>query len=161
MDGTRAVGVEFLKAGQRQQVFAEREVILSGGVINSPQLLMLSGIGDRAQLKEHGITPVVHLPGVGKNLQDQVVARISFSREPSGPFHRMMRLDRAIAEFGKAYVLGKGMATSMPSAGVAFLRSRPGLPAPDLRHEPTLALASGEDRSEEHTSELQSRIHLV
>ena len=134
MDGTRAVGVEFLKAGQRQQVFAEREVILSGGVINSPQLLMLSGIGDRAQLKEHGITPVVHLPGVGKNLQDQVVARISFSREPSGPFHRMMRLDRAIAEFGKAYVLGKGMATSMPSAGVAFLRSRPGLPAPDLQN---------------------------
>ena len=44
-----------------------------------------------------------------------------------------MRLDRAIAEFGKAYVLGKGMATSMPSAGVAFLRSRPGLPAPDLQ----------------------------
>jgi len=133
MNANRATGVEYMQNGKSRHVFADREVILCGGVINSPQLLMLSGIGDPIQLKEHGIPTHVNLPGVGKNLQDQVVARIAFSREPSGPFHHMMRLDRAIVEFGKAYLFGQGMATSMPSAGVAFVRSKPGLPAPDLQ----------------------------
>jgi 4-pyridoxate dehydrogenase len=133
MNANRATGVEYMQNGKSRHVFADREVILCGGVINSPQLLMLSGIGDPVQLKEHGIPTHVNLPGVGKNLQDQVVARIAFSREPSGPFHHMMRLDRAIVEFGKAYLFGQGMATSMPSAGVAFVRSKPGLPAPDLQ----------------------------
>jgi choline dehydrogenase/4-pyridoxate dehydrogenase len=133
MNANRATGVQYMQNGKSRHVFADREVILCGGVINSPQLLMLSGIGDPIQLKEHGIPTHVNLPGVGKNLQDQVVARIAFSREPSGPFHHMMRLDRAIVEFGKAYLFGQGMATSMPSAGVAFVRSKPGLPAPDLQ----------------------------
>ena len=133
MNANRATGVEYLQNGKSQNAYANREVILCGGVINSPQLLMLSGIGDPVQLKEHGIPTHVNLPGVGKNLQDQVVARIAFSREPSGPFHHMMRLDRAIVEFGKAYLFGQGMATSMPSAGVAFVRSQSGLPAPDLQ----------------------------
>lgn len=133
MNANRAIGVEYLRNGKIQRVYADREVILCGGVINSPQLLMLSGIGEHVQLKDNGIPTQVNLPGVGKNLQDQVVARIAFGREPSGPFHHMMRLDRAIMEFGKAYLFGCGMATSMPSAGVAFVRSKPGLPAPDLQ----------------------------
>ena len=57
-DGRRAVGVEFDQAGQRQVVRARREVVLCGGAMNSPQLLMLSGIGDREQLGEHGIDVV-------------------------------------------------------------------------------------------------------
>ena len=67
-DGSRAVGVEYLQDGAKTFVGAEREVILAGGTINSPQLLMLSGIGDPAELEAHGIAVKVPLSGVGKNL---------------------------------------------------------------------------------------------
>lgn len=68
----RAYGVKFSKRGHEKIVKANREVILSAGAIQSPQLLMLSGVGDAEHLKEVGIYPVVHLPGVGQNLQDHV-----------------------------------------------------------------------------------------
>jgi len=72
LEGKRAVGVQYLHQGQRQQVRARREVLLSGGAYGSPQLLMLSGIGPTAHLQQHGI-PVAHdLPGVGQNLQDHI-----------------------------------------------------------------------------------------
>lgn len=72
LDGKHATGVEYLQGGQTLQVKAKREVILSGGAYGSPQLLMLSGIGPAAHLREHGI-PVQHaLPGVGQNLQDHI-----------------------------------------------------------------------------------------
>ncbi len=72
LEGQRAVGAEFLKDQQLQQIRARREVILCAGAFGSPQLLMLSGIGPAAHLKEHGI-PVVHeLPGVGQNLHDHL-----------------------------------------------------------------------------------------
>src|SRR4029077_12307187 len=69
LEGGRAVGVEYTRRGTAGIARAEREVILSGGVINSPQLLMLSGIGDPASLAPHGIRVAAELPGVGKNLQ--------------------------------------------------------------------------------------------
>ncbi|XP_052752103.1 glucose dehydrogenase [FAD, quinone]-like [Galleria mellonella] len=68
----KAYGVQFTKHGQHRIVKASKEVILSAGAIQSPQLLMLSGIGDARHLKENGIYPIVDLPGVGKNLQDHV-----------------------------------------------------------------------------------------
>lgn len=71
-DGTRAAGVEYTRRGKARQVRARREVILSGGAINSPQVLMLSGIGDPADLKRHGITPLVAAKAVGRNLQDHL-----------------------------------------------------------------------------------------
>lgn len=71
-NGRRACGVEYLRRGKPMQVRARREVILSGGAINSPQLLMLSGIGDASQLKHHGITPIVDAAAVGRNLQDHL-----------------------------------------------------------------------------------------
>jgi choline dehydrogenase len=70
--GDRVVGVRFLRGKTPVDVYAEREVIVSGGAINSPQLLMLSGIGPEAALRKHGITPRVVLPGVGQNLQDHL-----------------------------------------------------------------------------------------
>ncbi len=70
--GTRAVGAEYTSRGQTIQVQARREVILSGGAINSPQLLMLSGIGDPAQLKSLGIEPLIAAKAVGRNLQDHL-----------------------------------------------------------------------------------------
>jgi choline dehydrogenase-like flavoprotein len=70
LDGKRAIGVEYLRNGALHRAEAERDIILSGGVFNTPQLLMLSGIGNADHLREVGITPAHHLPGVGRNLQD-------------------------------------------------------------------------------------------
>src|SRR5580704_17355979 len=71
-DGHRAVGIEYLRDGERTVAQAEREIVLAGGVVNSPQLLLLSGIGDPAQLEAHGIAVRTSLPGVGRNLQDHM-----------------------------------------------------------------------------------------
>uniref|UniRef100_A0A5F4WF23 Choline dehydrogenase n=1 Tax=Callithrix jacchus TaxID=9483 RepID=A0A5F4WF23_CALJA len=71
-EGTRAVGVDYVKNGQSCRAYASKEVILSGGAINSPQLLMLSGVGNADDLKKLGIPVVCHLPGVGQNLQDHL-----------------------------------------------------------------------------------------
>ena len=78
LDGTRAVGVEFQRRGQQCVAHARREVVLCGGAINSPQLLMLSGIGDRDHLAEHGIDTVYHSPEVGQNLLDHLVTPLGF-----------------------------------------------------------------------------------
>ena len=132
-DRDRAVGVEYLSRGQLHAVYANDEVILAGGAVNSPQLMMLSGIGEPQHLGRHGVKTMLPLRGVGRNLQDQVVVRLAYSRNEPGPFHRMMRADRAAVEFSRSYLFGTGMASSLPSAGIAFLKSRPDLPAPDLQ----------------------------
>jgi choline dehydrogenase len=81
--GPRAVGVQLRRKGQAQQVRANKEVILAGGALNSPQLLMLSGIGEATELEKHGITVRVDLPGVGKNLQDHLdVCLVQGCRQP-------------------------------------------------------------------------------
>src|SRR5262249_32423680 len=71
-EGKRAVGVEYAQAGHVKQARAAREVIVAGGAINSPQILMLSGIGPADHLRQHGIAVVQALPGVGQNLQDHI-----------------------------------------------------------------------------------------
>jgi choline dehydrogenase/4-pyridoxate dehydrogenase len=106
LEGRRAAGVEYVKNGQRLHVRAEREVILSGGVINSPQLLMLSGIGDPEELKRHGIATTVALKGVGQNLQDHLSVIVAYARKVAGPLHAKLRLDRILRELGKAYFFG-------------------------------------------------------
>ena len=132
-EGERAVGVEYLRGGTRESVRADREVILSGGVINSPQLLMLSGVGDPAELARHGIPVRAEVPGVGKNLQDHVSVILMYERKESGPFHRMMRFDRIGREMVKAYLFGTGGAADVPGGITAFLKSRDGLDLPDIQ----------------------------
>src|SRR5271170_7466623 len=131
-DGRRAAGVEYIRRGETLAAHAEREVILSGGVINSPQLLMLSGIGDPAQLAGHGIAVKAALPGVGKNLQDHISAAIAYRRKEPGPFHRAMRLDRIVPALFRAYLHGEGPATELPTGRLAFLKSRPDAALPDI-----------------------------
>ncbi|MGF1624419.1 MAG: GMC family oxidoreductase, partial [Alphaproteobacteria bacterium] len=131
--GTRATGVEVVRSGKRETLLAEREVILAGGVINSPQLLMLSGIGDPAELARHGIETRVALPGVGGNLQDHVSVILMYERREPGPFHRMMRYDRIAREMARAYLTGTGFAADVPGGITAFLRSRPELALPDIQ----------------------------
>ncbi|KAL6259288.1 hypothetical protein P5V15_009207 [Pogonomyrmex californicus] len=95
----RAYGVEFIKDGRKQVVFAKKEVILSAGAINSPQLLMLSGIGPRIHLEQLGIPVIQNLPGVGQNLQDHIaVGGLSFliDYEISIVMNRMVNLNTAL-----------------------------------------------------------------
>jgi choline dehydrogenase-like flavoprotein len=113
---------------------AEREVILSGGVFNSPQLLMLSGIGHRDHLRELDI-PVRHdLPGVGRNLQDHPAVTLRWSRLEPGPFHRDMRVDRMLTNLTRAYLFGTGPATYLPGGTFAFIKTRPHLDMPDIQY---------------------------
>ncbi len=132
-ESDRAVGVEYLRGGRVFAARAAREVLLCGGTINSPQLLMLSGIGDRDDLRAHGIPVRVPLEGVGKNLQDHLSVAVEYRRKEPGPFAKNMRLDRIAIEIGRAYLLGTGFATDLPSGFMAFLKSTPGAALPDIQ----------------------------
>jgi 4-pyridoxate dehydrogenase len=131
MQDNRAIGVEFLQRGQTQTAHAGGEVILSGGTFNTPQLLMLSGIGPAAHLRELGIGTKIDLP-VGKNLQDHLAAQIMFSRKDGSAFRDNMRLDRMSLNMVRAYLFGNGPATVVPGGLHAFLKSRPDLAVPDI-----------------------------
>jgi len=133
LDGRRATGVEYASAGRLQRVAATREVLLAGGVFNTPQLLMLSGIGEPEHLREVGIAPAVSLPGVGKNLQDHLSVDVHHARLGRGPFHAEMRLDRTAVNMTRAYLLGTGPGTVLPSRLHAFLKTRRDLPVPDIQ----------------------------
>ena len=132
-DGRRVSGVEYIKNGETLAAHAAREVILCGGVINSPQLLMLSGIGDPQELAQHDIAVKVALPGVGKNLQDHISASIAYARKTPGPFHRAMRFDRIVPALARAYLHGEGIAGDLPGGIMAFLKSRPDALLPDVQ----------------------------
>ncbi len=127
IDSGRAVGVEFEKDGRRSVAYARREVVLCGGAVNTPQLLMLSGIGDRDQLADHGIDTVRHLPEVGRNLLDHLVAVLGFDV----PADTLYAAEKPKQLAG--YLLGRrGMLTSNVAEAYGFLRSRPELDLPDL-----------------------------
>jgi 4-pyridoxate dehydrogenase len=132
-DGDRATGVTYSHKGAMRTARADREVLLAGGAINSPQLLMLSGIGDPAQLRAHDIDVRVPLPGVGRNLQDHISSPIVYHRKAPGPLHRAMRADRIVKTLADAYLRGKGLATSLPVADMAFLRTRFANDMPDMQ----------------------------
>jgi 4-pyridoxate dehydrogenase len=134
IEAGRAIGVEYSsRGGETARANATREVILAGGVINSPQVLMLSGIGEPAELRASGIDVKVPLPGVGKNLQDHISAALTYSRKEPGKFHKAMRLDRIVRELAKAYLFGTGFASDVPGGIVAFLRSEPAAKLPDIQ----------------------------
>jgi 4-pyridoxate dehydrogenase len=132
MRGTRAIGVEFLKAsGDLIAAHAARDVILASGTFNSPQLLMLSGIGPAAHLRQVGIAPLVDLP-VGRNLQDHLGAYMTYARRQPGSFHREMRFDRMAVSMLRAYFFGTGPGTVVPGGLHAFIKTRPELAVPDI-----------------------------
>jgi 4-pyridoxate dehydrogenase len=133
-EGTSAVGIEYLWRDAPRQVRASREVIVSGGAVNSPHLLMLSGIGDADALRKLGINPVQQLPGVGCNLQDHLMVPINYRRiGPESALHRMLRVDRLVPALVSAIVAGKGPATVLPGGINTIIRSRPELDAPDIQ----------------------------
>lgn len=133
-EGRRAVGVEFLQRGRRRRLYARREVLLAAGALQSPQLLMLSGIGPAAELAHHGI-PLLHdAPEVGRNLQDHpdfVFGLRSDSLDAMGiSLAGIARMTREFLRFARER---RGMATSNFAECGGFLRTRPDLPAPDVQ----------------------------
>jgi 4-pyridoxate dehydrogenase len=131
LDGTHATGVEYVQDGATVRADAAREVILAAGTFNSPQILMLSGIGPAAHLREFDIKVVADLP-VGRNLQDHLGAYMSYSRREPGSFHREMRLDRMAVSMIRAYLFGSGPGTVVPGGLHAFIKTRPELAVPDI-----------------------------
>jgi 4-pyridoxate dehydrogenase len=132
LKGTRALGVDYLKgSGDRISAQAAREVILTSGTFNSPQLLMLSGIGPAAHLRELGIACVADLP-VGKNLQDHIGSYMTYDRKSPGAFHGEMRFDRMAMSMLRAYFHGTGPATVVPGGLHAFIKTRPEVAVPDI-----------------------------
>jgi choline dehydrogenase len=140
-EGTHVSGVEYIHDHQLKQAAASREVILCGGAINSPQTLLLSGIGPASQLEHFGIPVVVDLPGVGDNLQDHAMLAVHYAR-----------VQRAITEnfLGGAahqeYLQSQsGQFAANRTAGGAFVKTRPDLELPDMQ----LYVAPGDDAAAE------------
>lgn len=134
LDGKRVTGVSYQdSSGQTQTVTAKREVILSGGAINSPQMLMLSGIGDPEQLRTNGIDVVASLPGVGKNLQDHLQARLVFKcNEPT--LNDEVRSLFNQARIALKYAMFRaGPMTMAASLATGFLKTEDRLASPDIQ----------------------------
>ena len=134
LEGTRATGVEYRSATGLVQVRAEREVVLCGGAFNSPQLLMLSGIGPREELSRHGIKLHHALEGVGQNLQDHidVFVRVRARSRQSISMHPSYWLKglRALLQYLSNR---RGVLSSNGAEAGGFIRSRPEEPIPDLQ----------------------------
>jgi choline dehydrogenase len=129
LDGTRATGVAYTKDGAELEVRADAEVILSGGAINSPQLLMLSGIGPGAHLREHGIDVAVESSGVGQNLQDHPVSGVLSYTKDTSDVAEMLGLGNLL----KWRATGRGPLSSNVADTGAFFASRDDLDLPDIQ----------------------------
>ncbi len=130
-----AIGVEVARAGGRIEVIgAEREVILSASAINSPKLLMLSGIGPGAHLAEHGIEVLADRPGVGANLQDHLELYIQYASKQPITLYRYWNLVSKV-RIGAQWLLTRtGLGTSNQFESAAFIRSRAGVEYPDIQY---------------------------
>lgn len=133
-DGNRASGLIFRRAGQDQTVAARREVIVSAGAFGSPQLLMLSGIGPGAHLRQMGV-PVLHdLPAVGQNLQDHLDFILAWSSRDTDSFGFSLRAAARMPGHILNWVRrGRGMLTTPFAEGAGFLKTAPGLDRPDVQ----------------------------
>jgi choline dehydrogenase len=148
IENRRAVGVEYIRDGALEQARAEREVILAGGAVNSPQLLLLSGIGPANELSALGIRIVHDLPGVGKNLQDHPMVSVGYlSKKPVS-----ITSAESIPNFVRWLIFKRGpLASNVAEAGI-FLRTQEGMRAPDLQilFGPAYYVNHGFDRRKEH-----------
>lgn len=148
VENNRATGVEFMRDGATQTARADAEVILAGGTVNSPQVLLLSGIGPANDLRPLGITVVQDLPGVGQNLQDHPMVSVGYlCTQP-------VSLDGAetLANLLRYFIFKSGPLTSNVAEAGLFLRTRVGAQAPDLQllFGPAYYRAHGLVRRKEH-----------
>jgi choline dehydrogenase len=145
-DSNRAIGVEYLKGarlyrahaspnldpGEQRQAFASRETILCGGAFNTPQLLMLSGIGSREELERHGVKVQIDLPGVGRNLQDRYEVSVVNRMRADWKALAGAGFDRRDRQYGEWAADRSGVYTTNGGALVMTKKSQPARPIPDL-----------------------------
>lgn len=151
-EGKRAVGVEYQQKGKTVTVRAGKEVLLAGGAVNSPQLLLLSGIGDGAYLQRWGLDVVSDLPGVGQNLQDHLDACLHYecpqpiTLNSQGNIFRMLMTGMQYTFFKKGVARGNGLETG------AFLKSDPSCDVPDLQYHfiPAIMMDHAREKYEGH-----------
>jgi choline dehydrogenase len=137
-EGRRAVGVEVEERGAVKRIRARREVIVSGGAINSPMLLMNSGVGPAAELQSIGIEPRHDLPGVGKNLQDHVQARFTFLTQQPGTLNEILTSPRQQARMAFEWLTSSsGQLAVGATEATLFARSNPSETVPDLQFQST------------------------
>ena len=129
----RATGVEVLRKGRREVIGAEREVVLAASSINSPKLLMLSGIGPGGHLAEHGIEVVADRPGVGANLQDHLEMYIQMASLQPITLYKHWNIVSKAAIGAQWLFFKKGMGASNQFESAGFIRSRAGIPYPDIQ----------------------------
>jgi len=148
LERNRAVGVEYVANGAIKSALADREVLLAGGAINSPQLLLLSGIGPAEELKRAGIRAAHDLPGVGKNLQDHPMVSVGYlCTQPVS-----MASAESIGNLLRYVLFKRGPLTSNVAEAGIFARTRPGIDAPDLQlvFGPAYYVNHGFDTHKEH-----------
>jgi choline dehydrogenase len=133
IENGRATGVSYFADGVETVAHAKREVILCGGSYNSPQLLLLSGVGPAEQIAEHGITPVHDLPGVGKNLSEHVVFHVQFALKEPITFLSRLRADKVAMSVLQWAMFRTGDFATQALTALAFVRSRADLERPDIQ----------------------------
>jgi choline dehydrogenase-like flavoprotein len=161
-EGKRAVGVEYRKGAELKQIRARREVIVSSGAFQTPQLLMLSGVGNSAALAKHGIESVHHLPGVGQNLQDHpdfIFAYTSDDPNCTGiSFGGIARIFRAIGQYRRER---RGPMTSNFAECGGFLKTRPELGVPDIQLHFGMAMVDDHGRKRHWGSGFSCHVCLL
>jgi choline dehydrogenase-like flavoprotein len=161
-EGKRAVGVEYRQGKELKQFRARREVIVASGAFQTPQLLMLSGVGDSAALAKYGIESVHHLPGVGQNLQDHpdfIFAYTSDDPNFTGiSFGGIARIFRAIGQYRRER---RGPMTSNFAECGGFLKTRPELEAPDIQLHFGMAMVDDHGRKRHWGSGFSCHVCLL
>jgi choline dehydrogenase len=140
LEGGRATGVEFVQDGQTRQAFADAEVLLCAGAVQSPQILMLSGIGAAEDLKTAGVAPLHDLPGVGANLQDHLDVALSWETPKVKTAYSYNKGLNRLATGINYMLFGQGPGRQNFLEAGAFLKSRPDLDRPDLQLHCVLAI---------------------
>ena len=153
-EGKRAIGVEYIQYGELMKVYAKREVILCSGSINSPQILLLSGVGNADDLGKLDIPLVHHLPGVGQNLQDHLEVYVQHKcTKPLTLYTHQWKFPVTMIRTGIEWFLtqtGIAATTHLESGG--FIRSRPGVPHPDIQFHflPSVIIDHGQKMGDCH-----------
>ena len=140
-ENRKAIGIEYFEKGSKKFIGCNREVILSSGAVNSPQILLRSGIGDAKEIKKHGINVTHELKGVGKNLQDHFAVVSQFACTQPVTLHRSASFLKTMIAGIKYLTTGTGDASNPPCVGGAFIKSQPNKEIPDIQiHYVSLAL---------------------
>ena len=141
-EGKRATGVAYRCDGEDRVAHASREVIMSTGAINTPQLLMLSGVGPSAHLAEHGIALVHDLPGVGQNLQDHLAVHVKYKATKPLSMLRYLNPLRGALAFAQYMLFKRGPLSQTGMSVTCFVKSDPALDEPDIKMLLVMALMS-------------------